>query len=317
MAPTRTRPAAWLAAALLAFAALFLAACGSSTDDADPASQSSATTSAAMPGVDADAQELLERVVDKAEDLDAVSLTFELEATVDGEQVTAQGSAGIDAAGERGTFSVNLDAPGQLGGQAVEVEGVVSDQVLYLSGPFVTQMLGASTPWVSLPMEELNSEQGPAAGMVDPEMFDPQAKDEVLHALRGLEVTIVGDETIDGDDVTHVQAMLPLEDVLSSFGSMAGAPGTVPPGTQVDPVVVDLYVTGDDELRRVSIRGGGTDGSSTMELSLVIDLESYDTDVDVTVPPADQVTDLSAMMAGGNPFGGFGGLGMLPQETVS
>lgn len=320
MALTRTRPHTWLVAALLAVAAVLLAACGGSSDGADPgssgepASQTSETTAATvLPGIDSDAQALLERVADKAKDLDAVSLSFELDAVADGEQVTARGHAAIDMAGERGTFSLDLDAAA-MGGQPLQIEGVVDDQVLYVSGPFITQMLGATTPWVSLPLEQLDDEDGPAAGIVDPDILDPDARDQAFDALKGLEVKIVGDATVDGDDVTHVQAVLPLEDVLGTFGSMTGTTEAVPSGTQVDPVVVDIYVTGDDELRRISVEGRGSDGDTSVSIALLIDFESYDTDIDVTVPASDQVTDLGPMMSGEGGFSPFGGFGMVPEE---
>lgn len=229
---------------------------------------------------------------------------------------------GFGGAGGSASGSGSAGGLGKMLGEAfaAPVDVVVDGQTAYLRWPFLAQMAGASTPWVSF--------DGSQAGGTSANPLGTASGDAYLQLLRdaGQEVTEVGQETIDGVTTTHYHTTIDLkalagkardevpadqraqlDQALSQFSGTAELP-------------VDVWIGDEDnQVRRIQMaldfsQFGGLDGLgaagagklSGVGMTMTVDFHDLGAPVDIAVPPADQVTAVDESSLGGGLVGGLG-----------
>lgn len=220
-------------------------------------------------------------------------------------------------------------------------EEVVRDgDVLYVRMP----ELGALAPGVGGGWIKLDAAAGPSsmaglfggfgggAGLGDPSAY--------LQSLRGVGVDLatVGHEAIDGVDTTHVRGTVTVRKALEAAGvdrarlEQAFQPLTAEQRASLDDLSfpVDVFIDAQGLVRRIRITydlgstaramtpssaQGGLPADATMTTSMTYDFRDLGAPVSIPVPPADQVTDLCAMvrsMAGRFPTATAGSTPTIP-----
>ncbi len=178
----------------------------------------------------------------------------------------------------------------------------VGDTV-YIQAPFVTSLLGVTTPWVSLPAEE---------GMATVDQFStmsPVTPDELFEAYSDMrfEVIDLGEESINGVVATHYRIEIDLAEAIAQLGNadspLAGR--SLPEGS----VPVDIWISEDGQIVRFTMELDGSalgDEGDFERMSMRYDFY-YGEDVAVEAPPASEVTDGSALQGFGFPMTGVEG----------
>ena len=240
--------------------------------------------------------------------------------------ITVTATGAYDNAARQAQLSVDLasltGSLGALGGSSAglnqPLEEVVSDGHLYMKLGAMGSVFGAKTPWVEIKgLDALSKQLTGSSGLsLDPNDTKGMGTD-YLSYLQGIAgtVTEVGTETVDGVDTTHYKADIDIQDLLAKAGDQlspaakkrlqdmtAKATGSIP---------VEVWIGSDGLVRRVTMTMdassmgmgstlGAKGGSATGSVGLTLDLTEVGQPVQITVPPADQVStlDLGAKMQG-------------------
>lgn len=241
------------------------------------------------------------------------------------EDSVVRGEGGFDFTSGRGRFSMDL---GGVGGATGQLEALVDGPVLYVRYPQL-QAEGqggiAAKPWLKLDVSSLGG-----SGATGFESLMQAQSGDPLQALSFLQGATeqseeVGRETLRGEPVTHFRTVIdparlarpggtsePADDSDSDSGD-AGADGAGNElagylraaaeqlGDQLIPA--DVWVDGQGRIRKVGYsldlartalgsKSPGLTGTQTTTFELF----DYGAEIDVAIPPADQVTDLMAML---------------------
>ena len=223
-------------------------------------------------------------------------LSYELEIGVDsgGVQQSFTGSGQIDPTTKSTSIVLNLPAQGTT--PAATLETRVVDGVAYLSGAPLAA-LGATTPWVSVPADQIAAIEQMAVPGID--TSDPSSF-LALPPLEGAQVTDEGSATVAGVEVTNYRVSI--DPTAASDSPGAGQLGQVLQDGTLDFLV---SVDAEGQLRQLSFdeqlaapEGTATTAGAPTEvaLSYVITVTDYGTPVTIEPPAPDQVTDVSSQV---------------------
>ncbi|TIC85946.1 hypothetical protein E8D34_12665 [Nocardioides sp. GY 10113] len=281
---TRTRsarrPRALAALVAVAVASWPLAGCRADEEPA-PASAPLADEVARTGTTEAAAPNGTAEVAEAAADVDAGALVADLAAAISarpsahvrievGDLLTVEGDVSYE--GDEPAMSVELTAMGQ------PATAVVAGGAVYLrqAGAEKYVSVDADTPVV-----------GPLLGRIGG--LGPQGVVDALEAgLR--KVALVGRERVGGEAMDHYRCVVATADLTEALGGMdvlgglggLGAAGAAGPPQRVE---LDLYVDGDDLLRRLTAEVAGA--------PVVATFGDWGRSVRVTVPPASEVEELT------------------------
>ena len=188
-----------------------------------------------------------------------------------------------------------------------EMEVLTVGDTTYMKFPFLTQMLGADTEWVSFPADANAAAAGGFGGVT------PSNPADLLSAFGGLDADIedLGRETVRGVETTHYRILVDGATLLAQADPEQRAEleqlGALP-GAQLP---IDFWIGDDGLVRRfvmdLDAASLEVDQGQGFE-RMVVTFELFDLGepVNLVPPPADQVTDGSAL-EGLFDLGGLGG----------
>lgn len=195
--------------------------------------------------------------------------------------VTADGVA--DSASH--TARMTVDAPGW------KADVVLDRTTVYLKlPPALAKLVPGGKPWVELDLAQLAKMKG-----VDyAKLLQLAGQQDPTQALQLLEsvgnVQEAGHEQIGGVDTTKYTGTLDPQKIAATFAGTGLAPLLGQIGAK--PIPVSVWIDGDGYVRKLdeSLHGGGAD------VELQATLSDFGATVDVTPPPADETTDLAALL---------------------
>lgn len=294
------------ALAVPALLALGVSACGSqdSPRAGDPATAVAGSDLA--PGAAVGATDLADLLQRAFADASTAQIHLTATAAMLG-QFEATGAARFDPADPAFAMTTS-GGSGMMSGIAVRL----LDQKVYLKLP--TMMLGAfgggqeTKPWLVLDLADPKGPLADLGSMADG--FDPRT---MLQALQKAYVsgTYEGQETAAGRPAAHYRFTVDTAKLLGALaeGARSGGPALDPGAAKGLPATstADLYLDADGHLAAVaaaiptpgaggSAGGSASDPGSEGSGSLRIEFRDWGAPVDITAPPADQVTDASAML---------------------
>ena len=277
---------------------LVAGACGSSGDD-DGATATTATEAPAQVLL-ASASKTAEAKSSKA----TSTITIQGAQGLPGGEFTSTGEGAYDFTTREGAFTLTLPPIG--GVEIGRVDAVLTGPVLYQKfPPQLAQALGGK-PWVKIDLNDLGQASGVDFSSLIQYLGDPT---QALQLLRGAgaETTEVGQERLRGESVTHYRATF-------DVGKAAAA---APPDQQKAlqqlshlfggrPLRAEVWIDEEQRLRKLSYSldlarlnlpaQAPPAARPTGTLALVTEFFDFGTPVSVTVPPADQVTDLGGLI---------------------
>lgn len=305
------------------------AACGdesdsSSTQGVRPSSSSAQGSSgAASPQtVSAKTTDILSSAAFRASE--ESSYKFEFDMAITGVPdlpgaLTMTGRGSIDGATGRSHVSIDMRDLVQLlaasgDASAEELAAVVGDGVIevvqdgttvYMRFPFFSELLGTSTPWVSMVAPDGSQASLEDLGLGSLGGFgafgDPtQGPGSLLEGLQVLDENVrkVGTESVRGVDTTRYSGTLDLFKLLALAAPEAQAELGMPAGVSGFEMPFDVWIDGDGLPRRMrmtmdfSSMGFVPAGSEAPAMSFTYEMFDYGEPVTIRLPDASEVTPI-------------------------
>jgi len=189
------------------------------------------------------------------------------------------------------------ETPPGLGDLFGEMEVRTIGDTTYMRFPLFSTMLGVDTEWVSLP----TNEAGAATTGFGPSPANPA---DLLAAFGDITAAAkdLGREQVRGVETTHFRLNVDIDAMTAAADDAAKAQLDglgASPGGGVMPV--DFWIGDDGLVRRFSFTTNGPIGDTAgtnpglESMTVVWELYDYGADVAIVAPPADQVSDGSAL----------------------
>ena len=286
-----------------------LAACSSGSDVVRTGAAGATAGAATSPA------EALQRAADKTTGIDTAKVAMTLAVTgvpgVNDTTLTVDGS--VDTSAHQSQFSFDLGKlaaalPGDQSGAIAGLLGdgsvqIVTDQGdVYVKLGSLASLLGATTnrEWIKVSGGE------EAAGAIGAPLGDGH---EILQLLdQAGDVTQVGTESVRGVDTTHYKGTINVAAALANSSAderskIEDELGKVGLDASAVSVPVDVWIDGDDLVRRVQIGVQGLAGTSESTTgnpggTLTVELYDFGQPSGITVPPSDQVFEVDPSMLG-------------------
>ncbi len=222
---------------------------------------------------------------------------------------TVQTEGALDFAQGRGRLLVAVPDDGVSGGG--EIETVFTTETVYLRLP---EAAGAPTPWVRLVLSEL---QGlPGLEQLQEYSSDPSQTLVFLEGVTG-EVEEVGEEEVRGAATTHYRFTVDLGEAVEQADDR-----TRPFLEQqietlgVTELPTEVWLDGEGRIARQSYlidlsasglpsaQGEGEGGRLDGQVATTIEYFDFGSEVEITEPAEDEVTDFADLLEGAVPEGG-------------
>jgi predicted small lipoprotein YifL len=225
----------------------------------------------------------------------AAEQTFKVEYSMDmtmmGQKMSFGGSGAFDGDRNVAQMSVDLSKLPLPSGATGTATIVFAGGVMYMKMPFLSSQVPNGKPWVKLDLRAAAKSVGVdlgSFGAVDP-------KQGLQQLLASGDVKKVGTDTIGGVETTHYHAVVdtarmakvPAPQRRKLRQLLKGMDGSAP---------VDVWIDGDGRVRRESMSFDYGAGLQSTQASMTMDFTDFGSPVDVTVPAADEVTDLQSLL---------------------
>ena len=244
--------------------------------------------------------------------LDAMAAVYEartfhqelkMSMAAEGQSFSITGEADVDNEHQKIDMTMDL---GMLGG---EMQIVMDGGVVYMRSPVFAD---APTPWVSMDPEKMDPATAAQFGGFGAGTTDPSAYAGLFAGV--FDVKDSGQAEIEGVSTTHYVGTIDLQKVLESFPEMVGE--DVDPATkeQLEAAVeqfeslgietkipFEIWIDEEGMPRRQGITmdfGDLVPGAGDASLEMTVDYSAFGEPVDVELPKASEVTDVTDLMAG-------------------
>lgn len=214
------------------------------------------------------------------------------------------GTGAVDAAFE-GTFqtrplAARIDfSQMQVAGRSLGsgISELVTPDAFYMKMPMLSAQFGGK-PWLEIRFDDMKALSGLDVKSLLSQAQQMQPGQYVEQLAAAGDIREIGKETVNGVATTHYAGSVPLDTLLAKYSPQLRA--QMAPKMQqagFTGASIDVWVDAQGLVRR--IRSTTQGGRGTVAISM--DVLAYGVHVDVTPPPASQVTDAGALarQAGG------------------
>jgi hypothetical protein len=215
---------------------------------------------------------------------------------------TAKGQAPVELTGTGAYDTVSGDTSMRIIVPTVgEIEVRTVDRTVYAKLPAELAGSLGGKPWVKLDAKALA-----AAGMGQLSQLNPAEQLGYLHGVTG-DAEVVGEEAVDGTPTTHYRVTIDLDRAAKSApapsrASIAEARKALGAAT----LPADVWIDAEGRVRKFATTmemtptsvAGAAGATGPMTVDLTVAYSDFGTAVDVTAPPAAEMTDLSALTGG-------------------
>jgi len=209
----------------------------------------------------------------------------------------------VDNAKHSGDMTIDMSSIAQLAGGAagsanawkgeVVVDGSdLSHVVEYMRLPVFSKLLPGAKPWLKVDLNELGKLKGIDFGQLI-QSAGTQDPSQALQALEAIaNVKEVGTAQVDGVDTTEYSGTLDPQKVAALLPKTAGL-GKVFKQLGATPIPVSAWIDGDGYIRKFEESFSmNAPNAGRMDMKLAATFSDFGTPVTVTIPPADQTTDI-------------------------
>lgn len=219
------------------------------------------------------------KAADKATAAGSEHATLAGTVSVAGQTLTMNGSGDFQTSPRLGSMHLSINAAGRQ----IEMDEVMQGSTVYMRSPIFSAQLPTGKSWVSLDLETVGRKVG-----IDFNKFTQQDPSDMLAALKKAgSVQKIGTESIDGIDTTHYHAIVDLSKARYSSQLMKV--------TNRKSIPADVWIDGQDQLRRLKESYTFTSAGQTVSTSLQLDLSNYGEHVNVQVPSANDTVHLTKL----------------------
>jgi hypothetical protein len=229
-----------------------------------------------------------------------------------GGPVLASGDAVVDPRDHALSMSMLIDfsqvpqVSQALGSPTMQMDMILDGESIYMQIPpalrSAAPQLGGKT-WIRMNLAKLTGVPGLSSLGNDPTMSNPGQLLQYLRAASG-GVTNEGRQRVDGVPTTHYHAELSLDSLATNVpagdrAAVQQALSKLQQATNGQGIPVDVWVDAHHLVRRMSmVISLAPPTGPALEETVTADLTDYGQQPRPTLPPADQVTDLSSLAAG-------------------
>ncbi|XRQ06216.1 hypothetical protein ACN3XK_58300 [Actinomadura welshii] len=195
-------------------------------------------------------------------------------------------------------YSMNFDQMTVAGQSMPGMQQVLINRNIYMKMPMLSELGAGSSakPWIKMSLDELGRQSGLNIDQLlqQSQQMDPVQNTKMLTASK--DAREVGKETVDGVETTHYTGTYRIEDALAQLP--ADQQEVIRKGyaqSGMDDMQFDVWVDGEQLPRKMAMKSGQTaDGVMNMTFTY----RDFGRPVQITEPPASQVTDFSEMLKG-------------------
>jgi hypothetical protein len=192
-----------------------------------------------------------------------------------GQAVSMNGTGDFQSSPKLGSMQLSLG----VAGKQISMNEVQKGTTVYMRSSVFSSNLPAGKTWVSVDLASAANKLG-----VNLAQYTQQDPTDILAALRKAgSVDKIGSETVAGVGTTHYRATIDLE--------------KTPNGKQLEKVTnlkalpVDVWIDGNNLLRRMTMKYSAGTASTTMQM----DLSNYGEQVNVQVPSTSETVDMTKL----------------------
>lgn len=202
-------------------------------------------------------------------------------------------------------YSMNFSEMKMAGKSMGGMEQRLVGRTMYMKMPMLSQLGGGAgaKPWIKISLDELGKQSGMNIDQMlqQSRQMDPVQNTKMLTASK--DVREVGKETVNGVETTHYTGTYRMEDAIAKLSpEMQENYRKSIAASGMEAMDFDLWVDGQQLPQQMKMKSNQTaEGTLTMTMKY----RDYGKPVDITEPPASQVTDFAAMMK--QLGGGLGG----------
>jgi hypothetical protein len=209
----------------------------------------------------------------------------------------------VDTAKHSGDLTIDTSSIAQLAGGTtgnanawkgeVVLDGSdLSHVVEYMRLPVFSKLLPSAKPWLKIDLNELGKLKGIDLGQLL-QSAGTQDPSQALQALQAIgNVKEVGTAQVDGVDTTEYSGTLDPQKVAALLPKTAGL-GKVFKQLGATPIPVSAWIDGDGYIRKFEESFSTTaPNAGRMDMKLSATFSDFGTPASITIPPADQTTDI-------------------------
>lgn len=209
----------------------------------------------------------------------------------------------VDNSKHSGDMTIDMSSIAQIAGGAagnanawkgeVVVDGSsLSHVVEYMKLPVFSTLLPSAKPWLKVDLSELGKVKGIDFGQLL-QSAGTQDPSQALQALQAIaNVKEVGKAQVDGVDTTEYSGTVDPQKVAALLPKSAGL-GQVFKQLGTKPIPVSAWIDGDGYIRKFEESFSMTaTNAGRMDMKLAATFSDFGTPVSITIPPADQTTDI-------------------------
>jgi len=185
-----------------------------------------------------------------------------------------------------------------VGGQSMPggMEQILVGRTMYMKMPMLQQLGGmpASKPWIRISLDELGKESGiDLEQMLDQaRQMDPIVNTRMLTASK--DVREVGKETVNGVQTTHYAGTYRMQDAISQLpADQQEAYRKAIAESGMEAMNFDLWVDDQQLPRQMTMKSNQTAAGA---MTMTMKFGQFGKAVQITAPPAGQVTDFEQLM---------------------
>jgi hypothetical protein len=209
----------------------------------------------------------------------------------------------VDNSKHSGDMTIDMSSIAQIAGGAagnanawkgeVVVDGSnLSHVVEYMKLPVFSTLLPSAKPWLKVDLSELGKVKGIDFGQLL-QSAGTQDPSQALQALQAIaNVKEVGKAQVDGVDTTEYSGTVDPQKVAALLPKSAGL-GRVFKQLGTKPIPVSAWIDGGGYIRKFEESFSMTaTNAGRMDMKLAATFSDFGTPVSITIPPADQTTDI-------------------------
>ena len=258
----------------------------------------------------ADAATVVRSASAKSEKAKTARMALTVATTVNGKNVSFNGDGVVDIVGRRGDLTMDL---GQAAAGLGKVRVLMFGTNLYMQLPQALQsQIPGGKPFVKIDLAAASKQAGIDLGALSQQNPDAASQLAFLKGA-GADFKKVGTEKLRGTSTTHYRGTIDLNKAAAAASTpeQKTALEKAVQQTGISTLPLDVWVDGQGRLRKMTYQidmskalQGGRSGPGVVNATM--ELFDYGAPLTVTEPPADQVTDLSALLGGSAGASGSG-----------
>lgn len=234
--------------------------------------------------------------------------------------ITATGNGTFDTKDHAGALTMTMQFPNMpqitqaLGGSSFTIQELINRLTIYMKfPPALASRMPGGKPWMKIDLAKAAASQG-ISGLgsltSNPASSDPS---QFLNYLRGSgSFTKVGTEQVAGFSTTHYRGSIDLDKAISHYPSSEQATARqaiskLESALHSKSLPVDVWVDSKQLVRKMSFAMNVSTQGTALSMNMAMVIPEYGPEAAPSLPPADQVFDLTGLTTGAGGGSSSGG----------